>query len=117
MDDWASRRESPGFYHSPFTIYYSPIMNLLVLNCGSSTVKFQLIATDLDHIAQDADVHLAGGVVERIGGEAIIDFRARGVEPRRSTAPVRDVRAVVETIIRWVTSADSGIEEVKSVAD
>src|SRR5919107_1779284 len=92
-------------------------MNVLVLNCGSSTVKFQLIATDLDHIAQDADEHLAGGVVERIGGEAILDFRARGDEPRRSTAPVRDVRAGVETVIRWVTSADSGIEEVKSVAD
>src|SRR5215213_9991989 len=92
-------------------------MNILVLNCGSSTVKFQLVATDLDHIAQDADEHLAGGVVERIGGEAILDFRARGREPRRSTAPVRDIRSAVETVIRWVTSADSGIEEVKSVAD
>lgn len=92
-------------------------MNVLVLNCGSSTAKFQLIATDLDHIARDADQHLAGGVVERIGGEAIITFRARGREAVRSTAPVRDVRAAVETIIRWVTSADSGIEEVKSVGD
>src|SRR4029079_7940167 len=92
-------------------------MNVLVLNCGSSTAKFQLIATDLDHIAQDADEHLAGGVIERIGGEAIINFHARGGEARRSTAPVRDVRAAVETIIRWVTSADSGIREVRSVAD
>lgn len=101
----------------PLTIYYSPIMNVLVLNCGSSTAKFQLIATDLDQIARDADEHLAGGVVERIGGEAIITFSARGVEARRSTAPVRDMRAAVETIIRWVTSADSGIEAVKSVGD
>ncbi len=92
-------------------------MNVLVLNCGSSTAKFQLIATDLDHIAQDADEHLAGGVIERIGGEAIITFGARGAEARRSTAPVRDMRAAVETVIRWVTSADSGIKEVRSVAD
>ncbi len=92
-------------------------MNVLVLNCGSSTVKFQLVATDLDHIAQEADEHLAGGQVERIGGEAIITFGARGGEARRSTAPVRDVRAAVETVIRWVTSADSGIKEVSSVAD
>ena len=92
-------------------------MNVLVLNCGSSTAKFQLIATDLDHIARDADEHLAGGVIERIGGEAIITFKAKGGEARRSTAPVRDTRAAVETIIRWVTSADSGIGEVKSVAD
>ncbi|HWW77204.1 MAG TPA: acetate kinase, partial [Pyrinomonadaceae bacterium] len=92
-------------------------MNVLVLNCGSSTVKFQLIATDLDHIARDADEHLAGGQVERIGGEAIITFKARGGEARRTTAPVRDTRAAVEAVIRWVTSADSGIDEVRSVAD
>src|SRR4051812_13529872 len=92
-------------------------MNVLVLNCGSSTAKFQLIATDLDHIARDADKHLAGGMIERIGGEAIITFSARGGEPRRTTAPVRDTRSAVETILRWVTSADSGIEAVRSVAD
>jgi acetate kinase len=27
-------------------------MNILILNCGSATVKFQLIATDLEAIAQ-----------------------------------------------------------------
>jgi acetate kinase len=92
-------------------------MNVLVLNCGSSTVKFQLIATDLERIAQDTDERLARGVVERIGGEAIITFEATGKEPLRSTAPVRDTRAAVETVIRWVTSADSGIDAVKTVAD
>ncbi|HYH87517.1 MAG TPA: acetate kinase, partial [Pyrinomonadaceae bacterium] len=92
-------------------------MNVLVLNCGSSTVKFQLIATDLDRIAQETDERLARGVVERIGGEAIITFEATGKEALRSTAPVRDTRSAVETVIRWVTSADSGIEAVKTVAD
>src|SRR5918911_1898784 len=92
-------------------------MNVLVLNCGSSTVKFQIIATDLDPIAQDTDERLARGQVERVGGEAIITLEAAGGEPRRSTAPVRDTRAAVETIIRWVTSDDSGIEAVWSVGD
>jgi acetate kinase len=92
-------------------------MNVLVLNCGSSTVKFQLIATDLDRIAQDADERLAHGQVERIGGEAIINFQAAGREPRRTTAPVRDTRAAVEAILRWVTAEDSGISAVRSVAD
>ena len=69
-------------------------MNVLVLNCGSSTVKFQIIATDLDRIAQDADERLARGAVERIGGEAIITFEATGREARRTTAPVRVVRGV-----------------------
>ena len=92
-------------------------MNVLVLNCGSATVKFQIIATDLDRIAQDTDERLAGGQVERIGGEAIITFHAEGREARRTTAPVRDTRKAVETILRWVTSEDSGIREVQSVAD
>ncbi|HZB45848.1 MAG TPA: acetate kinase [Pyrinomonadaceae bacterium] len=92
-------------------------MNVLVLNCGSSTVKFQLIATDLDRIAEDTDERLARGQIERIGGEAIITLHAAGREARRTTAPVRDTRAAVEQIIRWVTSEESGIGAVKSVAD
>src|SRR5436305_9548678 len=92
-------------------------MNVLVLNCGSSTVKFQIIATDLDRIAQDADERLARGLVERIGGEAIITFEAAGVEARRSTAPVRDTRAAVETIIRWACSEEAQVDGVKTVAD
>src|SRR5687767_2396042 len=103
-------------YHLPFTIYHSP-MNVLVLNCGSATVKFQIIATDLDRIAEDKDERLARGVVERIGGEAIITFEVEGSGPRRTTAPVRDTRAAVETVIRWATSESSGIESVTSVSD
>jgi len=56
-------------------------MNVLVLNCGLSSVKFQLIATDLEHISEDADERLAHGIVERIGGAAIITLTAEGEEP------------------------------------
>ena len=62
-------------------------MNVLVLNCGSASVKFQLIATDLDLIAQNADRRLAKGTIERIGGEAIIRLQVEGREPQRSTCP------------------------------
>ena len=58
-------------------------MNVLVLNCGSSSVKFQLIATDLDLIAQNADQRLAKGTIERIGGEAIIRLQVEGHEKLR----------------------------------
>ena len=92
-------------------------MNVLVLNCGSSSVKFQLIATDLDLIERNADKRLARGTVERVGGEAIVTLHAEGQEARRSTAPLRDTRAAVELIIRWACSADSGIHDVQSVAD
>ena len=92
-------------------------MNILVLNCGSSSVKFQLIATDLDQIANNTDQRLARGNIERIGGEAIVTLEATGHEPVRSTAALRDTQAAVEFIIRWACSPESGIAELKSVAD
>ena len=91
-------------------------MNILVLNCGSSSVKFQFIATDLDLIQQNADRRLARGSVERIGGEAIVTLRAEGQEPQRSTATLRDTRASVEFIVRWACSG-KGIPEIQSVGD
>ncbi|HEX8138411.1 MAG TPA: acetate kinase [Pyrinomonadaceae bacterium] len=92
-------------------------MNVLVLNCGSSSVRFQLIATDLERIAQNTDRRLARGYVERIGSQAIITLTAEGRASQRTTAPLRDTRAAVELIIRWACAEDSGISDVKSVAD
>ena len=93
------------------------LMNVLVLNCGSSSVKFQLIATDLERIERDADERLAHGLIERIGGAGIVTFTAEGKAPRRFAEPVRDTRAAVEMILRWAISEDSGVNGVRSVAD
>ncbi len=92
-------------------------MNILVLNCGSSTLKFQLIATDLGLIEQNSDKRLARGAIERIGGEAVLNLQVEGGATRRSTALLQDIRAAVDFIIRWICSEASGIEEVQSVAD
>lgn len=35
-------------------------MNILVMNCGSATTKFHLIATDLNLIEANADRRIAG---------------------------------------------------------
>ncbi len=91
-------------------------MNILVLNCGSSSVKFQFIATDLELIQQNADQKLARGSIERIGGEAIVTLSAKGQESQRSTATLRDTRAAVELIVRWACS-DNGVPEIKAIAD
>ncbi len=42
-------------------------MKVLVLNSGSSTLKYQLFETGLDLIAQDRDRPLARGIIDRIG--------------------------------------------------
>jgi acetate kinase len=92
-------------------------MNVLVLNCGSSSVKFQLITTDLDLIAKNADRLLAKGTIERIGGEAIITLQVEGREPQRSASSLRDINAAVDFIARWAASPEASIEEIKSIAD
>ncbi|MEA2175669.1 MAG: acetate kinase [Blastocatellia bacterium] len=92
-------------------------MNVLVLNCGSSSIKFQLIETGLDQIASNHDRRLARGLIERIGGEAIVTLQGLSGESQRSTATLRDTRAAVEFIVRWACSDDSGIASVRSVAD
>jgi acetate kinase len=92
-------------------------MNVLVLNSGSSTIKFQLIATDLDIIESNEDRRLGRGSIERIGGEAIISLQVEDGAVQRSTASLRDIRAAVDFIVRWASSPDSGIREINSIAD
>lgn len=92
-------------------------MNILVLNCGSSSLKFQIIATDLETISHNADKCLAHGQIERIGGAAILSFTAEGKETERSAMPIKDIRTAIETVLRWVTSENSGIEGVAGIAD
>lgn len=92
-------------------------MNVLVLNCGSSSVKFQIIATDLERIGSNTDQRLARGQAERIGGMSVITLQAEGRAPVRSTAVLRDTRAAVELVLRWACSPDSGIDGINSVGD
>jgi acetate kinase len=83
-------------------------MNVLVLNAGSSTLKFQVVRTDLNSIANHTDQKLARGTIERLGGEAVFSLRGRGDGVSRGSAPMRDLRAAVEHIVKWLASEDSG---------
>ena len=94
-------------------------MNVLVLNCGSSSIKFQLIATDLEAIERDADREMARGVVERIGSEAILSLRVQGKTPEKLAMPLRDHRQALDYILRWLvapaTAALSSLADVHAV--
>jgi acetate kinase len=91
-------------------------MNILVLNVGSSSLKFQLIATDAERIEANKDIRLAGGAVERIGGEAVISLSARGHQAQRTVAPLRNLAAAVEHVVAWLVSDDAGVG-VSSLGD
>jgi len=83
-------------------------MNVLVLNVGSATLKFQLVRTDLQHIAENTDEKLARGQVERIGGEAVYAYRAGDGAMQRGTAALRDHRAAVDHVLGWLVSPEAG---------
>ena len=92
-------------------------MNVLVLNCGSSSLKFQLISTSLEQIDRNADRTLAKGHIERIGGAATLNFSIDGRPPVRSARPIRDVKAALDAVLQWIASEEASIEGVGSLAD
>ena len=91
-------------------------MNVLVLNVGSSTLKFQLVRTDAERMTANTDEKLARGLIERIGGEAVYLFNLDGKPPIRGTAAIRDHRAAVDFVIKWMASAESGVA-ISSIAE
>jgi acetate kinase len=91
-------------------------MNVLVVNSGSSSLKFQVIATDLETIEKNADRVLARGVVERVGSEALLTLRAEGKPAHRQTAPLRDHRQALDHVLRWLL-AEAAVPEIGSLGD
>ncbi len=91
-------------------------MNILVLNVGSSSLKFQLVDTDATRIDENTDRKLARGQIERIGAEAIWSYRAGDAPSTKGSTAMRDHRAAVEHLLAWLVSDDSGVE-IHSLAE
>ena len=95
-------------------------MKVLVLNCGSSSVKFQLIETSLEAIKNDTEETLAKGIIERIGMPAsIIKFESRDNQPYRATAEILEHRVAINKVVQLLTDPDYGVikhkEEIGAV--
>jgi acetate kinase len=97
------------------TALYGRRMKVLVLNSGSSTLKFQLIVTDLDRMKKNTDERLCRGQIERIGGEAVITAQTSKGLKQKFAASLPDVSASLEYLVHWID--DSGITESRAVAD
>ena len=92
-------------------------MNVLVLNAGSSSLKFQLISTDGDAIVANKDVRLCRGQIDRLGGEVVIAVLLRDGSRRKFAASTRDLQASLEHLMQWIVSDASGIEEIQTLSD
>src|SRR3989337_1329074 len=84
-------------------------MNILVLNAGSSSLRFQLIRTDEQRMAGDSDERLAKGYIARIGGEAVLDLQAGTAPVSRRVLPIRDHRQALEAMMEWLIDPESGV--------
>lgn len=87
-------------------------MIVLVLNCGSSSLKYQV----LDMKDKDNNVLLAKGVVERIG-EPVgqITHKVTGKDPYYTEKPVPDHTAGIQIVLDLLTDAVLGA--IKSLGD
>jgi len=92
-------------------------MNILVLNTGSSSLKFQIIETDCDMIENHTDKILAKGVIERIGNQAELQFSAPGHPKKIYSKFLRGHKAAIEEIINWISSDESIIDGISSLKD
>lgn len=92
-------------------------MLVLVLNTGSSSLKFQVIETDLEKMVIDADRCLARGIIERIGTLALVRFENSERRITRTAEPIRDHRAAIDYVLRWLVSDGAGVPEIRSLSD
>jgi len=92
-------------------------MNVLVLNAGSSSLKFQVIATDLERMAQHRDERLCRGEVENFGAEANFSFQVGEDAKRKSVAPLHSIAEALDYVLRFLLSEESGLVSIRSADD
>lgn len=86
-------------------------MKILVLNCGSSSIKYQLIETN----TKDA---LAKGMIERIGmSSAVLTHEPKGKEKIRIVGEILDHSIAMEYVIAVLLSPNHGVISNKNEID
>jgi acetate kinase len=88
-------------------------MNVLAVNCGSSSIKWGLFAAGVDGERGAVTRRWAQGRIERVGSEATLHFEAAGVESIDTTAqvPTTTTAAVSQSGSRrrgWVEAWGAG---------
>lgn len=77
-------------------------MNVLVINCGSSSLKFQLINSDTEAV-------LAKGLCERIGIDGSLTYQPAGGEKKTEDKAMPTHTEAIQFVIDALTDADTGV--------
>lgn len=84
-------------------------MNVLVINCGSSSLKFQLIDSDTEQV-------LAKGLCERIGLKgARLVYQPKGADKMIQELPMPDHKAAVSFVLDALVDEKNGV--IKKLED
>ena len=87
-------------------------MNVLVINCGSSSLKYQLI----DSISEEV---LAKGLCERIGIDGRLTYQKEGLDKEITEAPMpthkEAIQLVLHALVNEKTGAIKSLDEVGAV--
>ena len=81
-------------------------MNVLVINCGSSSLKFQLINAETENV-------LAKGLCERIGIDGRLTYQPAGGEKEKSDLAMPTHTEAIQFVINALTNEKTGV--VKSL--
>ncbi|MFR7990035.1 MAG: acetate/propionate family kinase [Anaerovoracaceae bacterium] len=84
-------------------------MNVLVINCGSSSLKYQIL--DMEN-----ETLLCKGLVERIGMDgSVITHEKIGMDKVKKEVPMKDHKDAIKQVLDAVQNAEYGV--VSSMAD
>ena len=77
-------------------------MKVLVINCGSSSLKYQVIDSETDHV-------LAKGLCERIGIDGVLTYQPAGQDKIKYEAAMPAHRQAVELVLKQLTDPENGV--------
>ena len=77
-------------------------MNVLVINCGSSSLKFQLINSETEGV-------LAKGLCERIGIDGRLTYQPEGGEKKTEELAMPTHTEAIQFVINALTDAERGV--------
>ena len=87
-------------------------MNVLVINCGSSSLKFQLINAESEEV-------LAKGICERIGIDGRLTYQPEGGEKEKSEKAMPTHTEAIQFVIEALTNPETGVvnslDEIRAV--
>ena len=83
-------------------------MNILVINCGSSSLKYQLINSETEGV-------LAKGLCERLGIDGMLTYQPEGGEKEKSEIAMPTHTEAINAVLAALTNEKSGV--IKSLSE